>query len=108
MLVPGAYILLPCLFQALVPYIELSSLLNQACSFNRSSLCLDSSDSAEFFSNEEFIAMLDLLVYSSLSAYLQKHHAWYIARIVISQHFNGNDGKARFEGRLCHLPPGLG
>ena len=52
--------------------------------------------------------MLDLLVYSSLSAYLQKHHAWYIARIVISQHFNGNDGKARFEGRLCHLPPGLG
>ena len=52
--------------------------------FARKQRNADGSESGEFFSNEEFIAMLDLLVYSSLSALianLQKHHAWYIMRI---------------------------
>ena len=40
--------------------------------------------------------MLDLLVYSSLSASisnLRKHHTWYVTRIAMYRRFDGKDGR---------------
>ena len=40
--------------------------------------------------------MLDLLVYSSLSASisnLRKHHTWYVTQIAMYRRFDGKDGR---------------
>lgn len=47
--------------------------------------------------------MLDLLVYSSLSVtidYMRAQHEWYVQRVAVYRHFNGQDGRRSWRTEL--------
>ena len=71
--------------------------------FDRKQLNADGSDSSRYYINEEFIAMLDLLVYTCIYAKvedLRAHHEWYVARIALYKHFDGKDGRRSWRAEL--------
>jgi hypothetical protein len=60
-------------------------------------------ESSQYVINEEFMAVLDLLVYSSSSAHidhLRAQHDWYVQRVAVYRHFNGQDGRRSWRAEL--------
>jgi hypothetical protein len=64
--------------------------------FNRKQLDADGLETTRYYINEEFIAMLDLLVYTSIYYNVEDfraQHEWYITRIALYKHFDGKNGR---------------
>ena len=70
---------------------------------NRKQRNRDGTESLKYYINEEFIAMLDLLIYSSVSANvdcIRAQHDWYVMRVATYKRFDGQGGMRSWRTEL--------